>query len=55
MQNDTIKIGICDDSKADIDYLLLLVKSWGLNRILDIETFPSAEAFVFHYEERKGF
>lgn len=51
------KIAICDDCAADIDYLVMLVKNWekaSCNRV-SVSKFPSAEAFLFCYEEKKDF
>jgi DNA-binding LytR/AlgR family response regulator len=55
MQNDTIKIGICDDSKTDSDYISSLVKKWGKYKNPNIVTFSSAEEFLFNYEEEKDY
>lgn len=53
----TCHIAICDDNPADSGYLTKLLKIWGSKRNirLDTETFSSAEAFLFCYEENKSF
>ena len=49
------KIAICDDSEADSEYIAVLVKEWAKDRIIQIKTYPSAEAFLFNYAEEKDF
>lgn len=51
------KIAICDDSEREITYLTELVKNWAeqTQNTINITTFPSAEAFLFHYSEEKDF
>jgi len=51
------KIAICDDNQADTDYLTTLVKDWAevSMHMAVIETFASAEAFLYHYEENKDY
>lgn len=50
-------IAICDDNPADVRLLSDLLKKWAKPRgaLLHTDTFPSAEAFLFHYEERKDY
>ena len=52
-----LKIALCDDSEEDRRYIGKLVRNWaemsGENAL--IQNFPSAEAFLFHYEEEKDF
>lgn len=50
-------IAICDDSNADTGYLSSLVIDWSnlSKNIINIETFLSAEAFLFHYTEDKTY
>ena len=55
MSNDIYKIAICDDCQIDTEYIASLVKKWSLDRIIKIKTYPSAEAFMFNYEEEKDF
>lgn len=47
------KIAICDDSGADREYILHMVRRWALNagHSVRTETFPSAENFLFRYAE----
>lgn len=47
------KIAICDDSEEMLGSLSAAVRQWAKteNQCADIETFPSAESFLFRYEE----
>lgn len=49
------QIAICDDSKIDTQYITNFVKCWAqeANISVHIDAFPSAEVFLFHYEEKK--
>lgn len=51
------KIGICDDCKEDRDYTESLVRSWATESSygITVEQFPSAEAFLFRYEDEKNY
>lgn len=51
------KIAICDDMERDTQYIVSAVKKWAEEEDItaDIETFPSAESFLFHYAEHKDF
>lgn len=51
------KIAICDDNSVDVNYISGLVKEWARMRQKQtvINTFPSAEAFLFHYTEQKDY
>ena len=51
------RIAICDDSRTDTDYLASLVRGWADEYEVEItiETFPSGEAFLFHYAEEKNY
>ena len=51
------KIAICDDSKADTEYIASLVTNWANSsvNIVAVETFPSAEAFLFRYDDDKSY
>ena len=51
------RLAICDDNQADIDYLKGFLEKWArdLQTALRIESFPSAEAFLFQYEQDKSF
>ena len=55
MNNSIYKIAVCDDSWADIDYITMLVREWAKDKIVEIKTYPSAEAFMFNYVEEKDF
>lgn len=52
-----LNIAICDDSKTDSEFLLDLLKSWAKeqNSLIHTEVFHSAEAFLFHYAEKKDY
>ena len=52
-----LNIAICDDSIIDSNYVKELVINWSTNRKcqVNINVFPSAEAFLFHYEENKNY
>lgn len=51
-----MKIAICDDEKAQRDYIENFVKQWGKerNRKLTIEVFENSEQFMFHWSEDKN-
>lgn len=51
------RIGVCDDDREAIELLTALTREWASQREVPIhvETFPSAEAFLFHYAEDKDF
>lgn len=51
------KIVICDDRQEDIDYIHSLVRRWTAvsGYMASVETFLSAEAFLFHYENDKNY
>lgn len=53
----TYHIAICDDNPADVRYLSGLLKEWAKEQgaALCTDTFPSAEAFLFRYAERKDY
>ena len=55
MKHYTYKIAICDDSAADAAYVAGFVRQWAADRVVEIKSYPSAEAFLFHYEEEKDF
>ena len=48
-----LKLAICDDEQSQIEYITALVSSWGANEghTCEIRAFPSAEAFLFAYED----
>ena len=51
------KVAVCDDEAAELQYLSSLVRRWAeRNRCLvEISVFPSAEAFLFQYQEEKDY
>lgn len=51
------KLAVCDDNEADVKYITSLVGTWvkASNIAFTIDTFPSAEAFLFRYEEDKSY
>lgn len=50
------KIAICDDEKEQSDYLAQTVSEWaGEQHSVSIKLFPSAEAFLFEYENNNIF
>lgn len=53
----TYKMAICDDCDTDTEYLSALVAAWAetSGHRTVVERFPSAEAFLFYYEEKKDF
>jgi DNA-binding LytR/AlgR family response regulator len=52
-----LHIAICDDERAEIDYLKMLISRWAEERgfAVQISRFESAESFWFAYEEDKSF
>ncbi len=51
------KIAICDDNEADVQYISSLVSLWaGSNNVqVRVDSFPSAEAFLFRYSEHRDY
>lgn len=51
------KIAVCDDSDADRQYVLNMVDRWaaGSGHAVHINTFTSAENFLFHYAEESDY
>lgn len=51
------KIAVCDDNPTDINYIASLVKDWAAagGSMVTTDTFTSAEAFSFHYEDHKDY
>ena len=52
-----LRVGICDDSQTDAAYVETFLSAWAQERdlALHVETFPSAESFLFRYAEEKRF
>ncbi|MCD7751784.1 MAG: LytTR family DNA-binding domain-containing protein [Lachnospiraceae bacterium] len=50
-------IAVCDDSPIDLQYDIRLIEQWADERqtTVRIESFPSAESFLFRYAEEKDF
>jgi len=48
-----IKFSICDDEQAETTYLSTLVREWAAaaKHTVEIKCYPSAEAFLFAYED----
>lgn len=51
------KIAICDDNEVDCVYISNIVHSWAgqLKNEIDLQVFPSAESFLFHYADEKDY
>lgn len=51
------RAAICDDSATDTAFVQELLRGWAAERQIEvrIETFPSAESFLFRYAEDKAF
>ena len=51
------KIAICDDSDADRQYVFDMVKAWAeaSGHTVQVDFFPSAESFLFRYEEENDY
>lgn len=52
-----LSLAVCDDAETDLQYITGLVNAWAVQgRIpVSVRTFPSAEAFLFHYAENRDF
>lgn len=50
-----LHIAICDDEENEIEYLKHAVEDWAKKEdiLTNIETYASAESFLFQYEECK--
>ena len=53
----TYRIAICDDEQNQIEYLTSVVSAWSKENghVCEICTFPSAEAFLFVYEDNSAY
>lgn len=51
------KVAICDDNQQETRFLESLVQAWAARNEYRVHTdlFPSAEAFLFQYEEKKDY
>ncbi len=47
------RVAICDDSKTDAEYVEKILCKWAKDRKIEVypKVFPSAENFIWHYEE----
>lgn len=52
-----VKIAVCDDNKADQDYIINLLREYGKENevIPEIQAFISAEQFLFQYADEKDY
>ena len=52
-----LHIAICDDEENEIEYLKHAVEDWAKKEdiLTNIETYASAESFLFQYEECKNY
>jgi len=50
------RFAVCDDNPADVSYVTSLIEKWNQNKqlLLEIDSYPSAEAFLFAYETDKA-
>lgn len=51
------KVAICDDNQTDSGYIAELLADWAKTRghLVQMESFQSAESFLFHYAEEKSY
>ena len=51
------RIAVCDDNPADRAYVAALIERWGraAGMGVTVERYPSAESFLFAYEEDPSF
>ena len=51
------KIAICDDSDADRQYVLNMVRAWAATagHLVHTDAFASAESFLFHYAQESDY
>lgn len=52
-----LSIAVCDDNETDLQYITGMVNAWAMQERIpvSVRTFPSAEAFLFHYSEDKDY
>ena len=52
-----LSIAVCDDNETDLQYITGMVNAWAMQERIpvSVRTFPSAEAFLFHYSENKDY
>lgn len=51
------QIAVCDDNETDIKYITSLVNQWAEESgcLVKLDSFSSAESFLFSYEEKKDY
>ena len=51
------QVAICDDVREDASYIESLVNAWASEKgyVINVDSFPSAEAFWFQYEEKSHY
>lgn len=51
------KIAICDDSVVDRNYIFNMTQQWATRKqhAIQVNTFPTAENFLFYYAEQKDY
>ncbi len=51
------RFAICDDNPADIEYMETLIRAWNRKAgyQIELERFPSGEAFLFAFEEDQSY
>lgn len=51
------KIAVCDDELFELNAVSTIVEQWSARtgKKINMETFPSAESFLFHYAEHKDY
>ena len=51
------RVAICDDCAVDVEQLSFFVRKWAKSANVEvaINTFPSSEAFLFHYAENPSY
>ena len=51
------KLAICDDSATDREFVMDMVERWaeGAGHVVHVDTFASAESFLFHYAEESDY
>lgn len=52
-----LKVAVCDDEEKQLTYLRSTLETWSKSRshLTEVQTFSSAEAFLFAYSEDKNF
>lgn len=52
-----LSIALCDDDETDLQYMAKVVEAWAMEKRIPVtvRTFPSGEAFLFHYAENKDY